>query len=1663
MKTSYTISLLVAALMLLSLNVGITSACYEPPDTDPTGPDGDLNAPEGDPNDFKDGKSQGKVADPVTLKTGEYTLSAQDVFIRGRAMNIAVKRHYRNKPIKGGRQYFTGGYCHDPICEFQLVEMRWCFPPEAFDVIGDCSFYASGLFPRGGAYQMTLKKFCYYGEYIGDTPVSVDINYSPYNSRFGWGWDMSFNLKVKETGIDVEGNTKTGLIFFDGKNNRIFYEYDESNDIYVPSWSWDEEAGPHDYITSGYGYPYVLKKKNGALYLFNGHGNIAEIRDRCGNSITFTYYEAGPYDGNELKLHKITDDRGKEVLTLSYNDGLLETITDFTNRTWTYTYDEDDNLTDVLSPDNSKTTYTYDGNHNLLTVTDPENDTYVDNNYDASGRVETQEYGSGTYELSYYGSSGSIVYVTDPEEFITHNYINGRGNIWRTRRYTGNLRPDEPDYYETTYGYNSHSQCTRVTLPNGDQLRYTYDDSGNLITSTYDPQSPGSYLVTSFEYESNFNLVNKITDPRENIINFTRDPANGNLTKITYPEVMTDEGLENPEIDFTYNTYGQIETITSPDDIVIKYEYYDTGFENDPSYGRLRKAIMDYGAYPSLNIIVEYEYDDLGRPIEITDPENNVTKYTYDTLGQLTQIEAPAPFNHLTKFSYNKNKKLTKVEREYGGTWQTFRYFYDILDKVIYTTNPLSDMTQMVYDKNRRLTCVRDMEGNDTTREYDGIGLPWKLTDAKNGITEYKYTENNQTKEIKDAKGQITSYDYDAYGRLETITYEDDTTEEFEYDETSNLTHYTNRKGETIDYGHDALNRVISKKRGTEATIDLLYDIAGRLVEVDNDTDTSGFIYDRIGRLEEVIDTESRSISYEYNNLSRRTELTYPDDSYITYEYDELSRLTDIKGDGGETLAHYDYDELSRRTGLELGNNTDLVYDYNLGNRLTSLTNNLNDAGGTTLTFDYTHDKVGNRLTMAKNGVTGSYIYDDLYQLYHGEYCTSLDNGLVAHWKLDDGTGTTAEDSAGNNDGTVNGATWTDGKIYGALSFDGSDDYVQITEDNLPSSGPVTVSLWVNAYHDRDTCWLHYNVGDIHFTIGSTDNGTGRLVIKDSGNNNYCNYLGGVNCNNQWVHIAAVFDSDGLIEKVYRKGVECPNRYSYPNTGYYYPGWSISGTSTRLGRQGDSGNYYNGIMDDVRVYGRALNEDEISALAVSGYEKFYHDALGNRSEVEDENGTAFYIPNELNQYVSAGGTYFSYDDNGNLTSDGTNSYTYDCENRLTSATTPDYTVTGVYDFFGRRIEKMVDDGSTITTTKYTYDGFSVIAEYDGSDTLLRKFVYGPGIDKPVAMIVVDGQTETWYYYHYDSLGSVMALSDSDRNIVESYNYSAFGKTKIFGENHVEISASAIGNPFMFTGRRFEEKTGLYYYRLRYYDPDIGRFLQPDPVGYAGGMNLYAYCGNNPTNLTDPLGLLAGAVAPARGTGSHSGHGGNVSYSDGTSVYPMPPIPTPSTGPSLTWSALVVPNLPDGGGPSGNNGKECPKIDWNQVFEGVATFFGSLGDTASSGAVIAASGGATAQLGASVVFVNGIYGMGIGAAQVAQGFSGQNDYMPTSIPGAWALGFGNSYARGMDRGYGLVSGGGSPGSITGSIGDIIVDSIFYPVEWFAYEIINTEPYFPYNYR
>jgi len=186
------------------------------------------------------------------------------------------------------------------------------------------------------------------------------------------------------------------------------------------------------------------------------------------------------------------------------------------------------------------------------------------------------------------------------------------------------------------------------------------------------------------------------------------------------------------------------------------------------------------------------------------------------------------------------------------------------------------------------------------------------------------------------------------------------------------------------------------------------------------------------------------------------------------------------------------------------------------------------------------------------------------------------------------------------------------------------------------------------------------------------------------------------------------------------------------------------------------------------------------------------------------------------------------------------------------------TVSYVYDPGGRRIEKKYDGQAVM---KYFYDGDHIIAEYDATGALVHKYVYGPGVDQPICMIDVADANAT-YYYHFDGLGSVIALTDSAGAVANLYEYSIFGEVSASDPNHP--------NRFLFTGREFDSETGLYYYRARYYNPYIGRFLQTDPAGQ--GMNPYAYCINNPVRLIDPSGLSSLAFYDARDTGDIDGDG-----------------------------------------------------------------------------------------------------------------------------------------------------------------------------------------------
>ena len=216
--------------------------------------------------------------------------------------------------------------------------------------------------------------------------------------------------------------------------------------------------------------------------------------------------------------------------------------------------------------------------------------------------------------------------------------------------------------------------------------------------------------------------------------------------------------------------------------------------------------------------------------------------------------------------------------------------------------------------------------------------------------------------------------------------------------------------------------------------------------------------------------------------------------------------------------------------------------------------------------------------------------------------------------------------------------------------------------------------------------------------------------------------------------------------------------------------------------------------------------------------------------------TIYSTANNLNQYPGVGGTSYSYNNNGCLTGGLLTSASFDELNRLTQAVRAGITNDYWNDPLNRQGQKAIDS----VKTGFLYDEQQLIEEYDDNGDLAYRYIRGNKLDE--IFIRIAGATKT--YFHHDRLGSIIATSN-DSGVVQTRNvYSPFGET-----------SSLSGTPFGFTGQRYDGEMGLYYYRARIYSPAIGRFLQPDPLGFdAGDLNLYGYVGNNPISFVDPLGL-----------------------------------------------------------------------------------------------------------------------------------------------------------------------------------------------------------------
>ncbi len=700
---------------------------------------------------------------------------------------------------------------------------------------------------------------------------------------------------------------------------------------------------------------YTYKTAQQVAYNYDINGNLATIVYPFGVTVTLNYTA-----GN---LTSVTNGLGR-TLTLSYTGNFISGVSDGTGRSVGYVVDVNNNLTQFTDASSQITNYSYGTPGQLTQIFLPQNpvNASVTNVYDTLGRVQTQTVASGnTWNYFFAGSRSQ---ETDPLGNTKVWYFDNFGRVTTFIDALGNT---------TISQYDGLRRLVQETKPEGNYTQWTYDSKNNILTETKVPKSGSglSNIVSTWTYDATYNKKHTLLDPRSNTWTWNYDPATGNLLSFVKPIV----GGQTPQESWTYNSRGQMLTLTDETSVVTQFNY-------DVATEKLTSVVADFGIAPHLNLTTSFGYDSVGNVTSRTDPNGNQIILAFDNDRMLTQKTDPAPFNYITKYGYDLNNNLTSIQRQVTSTptFQTYTIAYTLSDEVFTVTDPALNVTTKTYDTLDRLWTVKDAENRVTTFSYDARSKLFTVLDATSTISETRlYTINGLLASIKDANNNLTQYTRDGFDRLDKTTYADSSFEENQvYDANGNVLTYRTRSGNTIVNTFDVLNRLSTKTPTGQAVVTFGYDLHNRLLSestpVVGGNPASGnfqFSYDTAGRLKQETTPDSKNTQYQLDANGNLTVLTYPDGYFATKIYDQLNRLTDIKLNGaGSAAVHIAYDQLSRRSVLTYGNGASSTYTFQLNDDVTGLAEAFT---GSSVTLTYGFNKVHQETSLS--GTDGSYLW----------------------------------------------------------------------------------------------------------------------------------------------------------------------------------------------------------------------------------------------------------------------------------------------------------------------------------------------------------------------------------------------------------------------------------------------------------------------------------------------------------------------------------------------------------------------------------------------------------------------------------------------------------------------------------------------------------------
>ena len=709
------------------------------------------------------------------------------------------------------------------------------------------------------------------------------------------------------------------------------------------------------------------------------------------------------------------------------------------------------------------------------------------------------------------------------------------------------------------------------------------------------------------------------------------------------------------------------------------------------------------------------------------------------------------------------------------------------------------------------LTSIREPNGNQITLNY----LGGKLTgiNHSNGQSfTIGYNGDGKITSLTDHAGQQTQYVYDGTGEhLASVIAPGNRTTTYDYSLVSGvptdhaLTAITFPDNTHLYYSYDSLGRLKGQWRdGGAEQVEFIYDGFDTVIMRDADGAEANLLYGPSGQLLELENPLGDSTSFQYDENYSLVQITGPDGESYYLNYDNRANLIRIKDPLGYAVSMAYTTNYNRLAAL-------LDQKINLTNFKTDNHGNLRDIiypDVSTETFGY--DANGNVVSYTnRRGQTITYEYNSLGRVIRKEYS---DSRYVAYDYDAVGFLTEATDATGtinlqyDSRGSLERIDYPDGHWFTFAYNDVGQRIQRVSDDGYI----------LNYHYDTVGRLSSLTDGTGYEIIRYEYDATGKLTKESKGNGTYTTYE--YDPAGQIVSLKN-YSPDDAIQSIFD--------YTYDENG--------NRTSMTT-------------LDGVTTY----EYDAIGQLTGVTYPNGRHityeyDPAGNRITVTDNGVATAYTTNNMNQYNQVGSTTYTYDDDGNMISKtdagGTTTYEYDVENRLVRVVTPsDGTWKYTYDALGNRVAITHDD----VKTRYIHDPIGLVdvaAEYNDTGVLAARYIHGFGLVSRL------DSSNNPAYYAFDAIGHTRQLTDAMGVVVSSYNYSPFGIPLQTDET--------IPNPFKYVGRYgvMEEGNGLRFMRARYYEPNTGRFLQIDPIGYDGGSNLYAYVKNNPSNYIDPEGEL----------------------------------------------------------------------------------------------------------------------------------------------------------------------------------------------------------------